>query len=147
MKLTLASVYALHALAYMAEQKLDKPIPSHDIAKAQGVPERFLLKVLKPLVSNTDPPVLLSIKGPHGGYRLARSASDINLCEILEAVDGPISGKAPVPEPKEDKDRDRMKKFDRTLHGKFEKVCKETAAIIRKHLEKVHLSDFVARRR
>src|SRR5262245_29579805 len=108
MKLTLASVYALHALAYMAEQKHDRPIASHHIAEAQGVPERFLLKVLKPLVSNTDPPVLLSIKGPNGGYRLAREASDITLLDIVEAVDGPIRGLAPIPKPKKKEEEDRM---------------------------------------
>ncbi len=146
MKLTLASVYALHALAHMAEQKDDRPIASHKIAEAQGVPERFLLKVLKPLVT-ADPPVLLSIKGPNGGYRLARPASEITLREVVEAVDGPIRGQAPVPKPREKKDEERMKNFDRTLHGKFEKACKETSAIIRKHLDQIHISDFIGRRR
>ena len=39
--------------------------------------------------------MLLSIKGPNGGYRLARPAHDITMLEILEAVDGPIRGQAP----------------------------------------------------
>src|SRR5271165_3584057 len=95
MKLTRASSYALHAVAYMATQKSDRPIASHNIAKARGIPERFLLKVLKPLVSAR---VLLSIKGPNGGYRLAKPAKDINMLEILEAVDGPIRGQAPFSE-------------------------------------------------
>jgi len=146
MKLTLASVYALHALAYMAEQKHDRPIASHHIAEAQGVPERFLLKVLKPLVT-ADPAILLSIKGPNGGYRLARPAADINFLEIIEAVDGPIRGMAPVPKAKDEKDQERMKRFDRTLHGKFEKTCKETALLIRKHLENVHITDFLGKKR
>jgi Rrf2 family protein len=146
MKLTLASVYALHALAFMAEQKHDRPIPSHDIAAAQGVPERFLLKVLKPLVT-CEPAILLSIKGPHGGYRLARNASEVNLLEVLEAVEGPIRGLAPMPKPREKKDEERMKKFDRSLHSKFEKTCKETAVLIRTHLEQVHISDYVGRKR
>src|ERR1700722_16592875 len=64
MKLTRASSYALHAVAFMAVQKHDRPIASHNIAQARGIPERFLLKVLKPLVSAR---VLLSVKGPNGG--------------------------------------------------------------------------------
>src|SRR6516225_7690794 len=87
MKLTRASSYALHAVAYMATQKHNRPVPSHIVARDRGVPERFLLKVLKPLVSAR---VLLSVKGPHGGYRLARPAGEITLLEVLEAVDGPI---------------------------------------------------------
>src|SRR5437879_13666166 len=77
----------------MATQKQNKPVASHHIAKARGIPERFLLKVLKPLVSAR---VLHSIKGPNGGYRLARSASDISMLEIIEAVDGPLRGMAPL---------------------------------------------------
>src|SRR5215475_16180012 len=93
MKLTRASSYALHAVAYMATQKHERPVASHHIAHARGIPERFLLKVLKPLVSAR---VLLSIKGPNGGYRLARPANDITMLEVLEAVDGPIRGLAPL---------------------------------------------------
>src|SRR5262249_39070582 len=93
MKLTRASSYALHAVAYMAAQKKDLPTASHVIAANRGIPERFLLKVLKPLVSAQ---VLLSVKGPSGGYRLARSAGDISVLEVIEAVDGPIRGHAPT---------------------------------------------------
>ncbi len=110
MKLTRASSYALHAVAYMAAQKHDRPIASHKIAEARGIPERFLLKVLKPLVSAR---VLLSIKGPNGGYRLARSAGDISMLEILEAVDGPIRGQAPLTE-----------ESNGPLNHKLEVICK-----------------------
>src|ERR687886_2839600 len=95
MKLTRASSYALHAVTFMASQKHDRPVASHNIAHARGIPERFLLKVLKPLVSAR---VLLSIKGPNGGYRPARSPNEISMLEILEAVDGPIRGQAPFTE-------------------------------------------------
>src|SRR5438270_4771663 len=93
MKLTRASSYALHAVVFMAAQKDDRPIASHLIAQARGIPERFLLKVLKPLVSAQ---VLHSIKGPNGGYRLARAANEITMLDVLEAVDGPIRGQAPI---------------------------------------------------
>src|SRR5438552_17615422 len=89
MKLTRASSYALHAVFYMAGQKQNKPVPSHLVARARGIPERFLLKVLKPLVSVR---ILHSVKGPNGGYRLARSANQVSLLELIEAVDGPIRG-------------------------------------------------------
>src|SRR5438094_7851364 len=79
MKLTRASSYALHAVAHLATQKPNVPVPSHLVARARGIPERFLLKVLKPLVSAR---VLHSVKGPNGGYRLARPASAISIVEI-----------------------------------------------------------------
>ena len=51
MKLSRASSYAVHALVYMAAQKHDRPIASHLVAAKRGIPERFLLKILKPLVA------------------------------------------------------------------------------------------------
>lgn len=131
MKLTRASSYALHAVAFMAQQKQhDRPVASHNIAQARGIPERFLLKVLKPLVSAR---VLLSIKGPNGGYRLAKKADDITMLEVLEAVDGPIRGQAPFSE-----------ESNGPLNHKLENICKQSAEVVRKQLEKVKMSDLVS---
>lgn len=131
MKLTRASSYALHAVAFMASQKSDKPVASHHIAKERKIPERFLLKVLKPLVGAR---VLLSVKGPNGGYRLARAANQITMLEILEAVDGPIRGQSPFGEGEDN---------GSPLNTKLETICKNTAEQIRKQLEKVKVSDLV----
>ncbi len=133
MRLTRAASYALHAVAYMANQKSDRPVASHKIAQDRGIPERFLLKVLKPLVSAR---VLLSIKGPNGGYRLARPASDISMLEILEAVDGPIRGIAPLTE-----------ENSNPLNHKLESICKDCADEVRKKLEKIKISTITGRGR
>src|SRR5947209_2296552 len=93
MRLTRASSYALHAVAFMAKQKDARPVPSHVVARARGIPERFLLKVLKPLVSAR---ILHSVKGPNGGYRLARPVSQVCLLDVIEAVDGPVRGQSPL---------------------------------------------------
>jgi Rrf2 family protein len=130
MKLTRASSYALHAVAYMAQQKTDKPIASHNIAEERDIPERFLLKVLKPLVSAR---VLQSIKGPNGGYKLARPANDITILEILEAVDGPIQGHASWSE-----------ENNPVLNSRLDNICRESADVVRKYLEKKRLSDLVS---
>lgn len=148
MKLTRASSYALHAVVHMAQQKVQNiPVASHTIAAERGIPERFLLKVLKPLVSHR---ILLSVKGPNGGYRLARSPSDITMLEIVEAVDGDVRGYAP--ERPTDKDKDHttseIRKFNQiwnTLQPRLEQVCGQTAEQTRKSLEKVRVSDLVNR--
>jgi Rrf2 family protein len=131
MKLTRASNYALHAVAYMAQQKEDKPVASHLIAQKRGIPERFLLKVLKPLVSAR---VLMSIKGPNGGYRLAKAPAEISMLEIVEAVDGPIRGQAPF----------TNSEGDGALNANLEKVCKAAADQTKKTLDRVKVSDLVS---
>ena len=132
MRLTRASSYALHAVAYMAAQKQNRPIASHLIARARGIPERFLLKVLKPLVSAR---LLHSIKGPNGGYRLARSASDISMLEVVEAVDGPIRGQAPL----------SQTQGDGALDRRLETICNQSAEQLRKQLHKVRLSELASK--
>jgi Rrf2 family protein len=131
MKLTTAASYALHALAYMAAQKTtDKPIASHKIAHERGIPERFLLKVLKPLVSAG---VLRSAKGPNGGYYLAQPAADISMLQIVEAVDGTIRGHAP-----------RTKEDNGAMNGKLEKICNKGAEQTREYLGKITLTELAS---
>ena len=127
MKLTRASTYALHAIVHMAALKENPIVASHHVAQARGIPERFLLKVLKPLVAAR---VLHSVKGPNGGYRLARPATQITMLEIVEAVDGPIRGQVP-PLSGNGNRVDRM----------FEDVCNQAADKVRKQLQKVRISD------
>ena len=128
MRLTRASSYALYAVVYMANQKNNRPIPSHLVARARKIPERFLLKVLKPLVSAR---VLHSVKGPNGGYRLARAPAQITLLDIVEAVDGPLQGHAPLSEDQ----------GSNPLNRKLDAICKQGADLVRRQFNKVRVSD------
>lgn len=130
MKLTRASSYAIQALAYMGAQKHNRPVASHHIAQARGIPERFLLKVLKPLVSAR---VLQSIKGPNGGYRLAKTPHDISLLEVLEAVDGPIRGQAAF----------SREENESSLNRRLDQICNQAAEQVRKQFQKVRISELV----
>jgi Rrf2 family protein len=112
----------------MAVQKHNRPVASHQVAHARGIPERFLLKVLKPLVSAR---VLQSIKGPNGGYRLAKGPHDITLLEILEAVDGPIRGQASF----------SREETDTHLNKRLDQLCQQTADVVRKQFGKVRLAE------
>jgi len=132
MKLTLASRYALHAVVHMACLKKDDPVSSHLIAAARGISDRFLLKVLKPLVSAQ---ILVSVRGPSGGYHLARSAHDISMLEVLEAVDGPIRGNAPA----------GKNEKNSALGKRLEEICNQCAEQTRKHLGKVKISELASK--
>jgi Rrf2 family protein len=132
MKLTRAASYAIHALVFMAAQKQNKPVASHLVAQARGIPERFLLKVLKPLVSVR---VLQSIKGPNGGYRLAKGPHDITLLEVLEAVDGPIRGQASF----------SHNETNGALNKRLDAICTQAAETVRKQLHKVRISELASK--
>ena len=117
----------------MAQQKShEKPLASHHIAAARTIPERFLLKVLKPLVTAR---LLLSVKGPNGGYRLAKPPEKISMLEVIEAVDGPIRGHAPFEE-----------EGNGPLNHKLEAICKKGAETTRSQLEKVTIAELAAKK-
>jgi DNA-binding IscR family transcriptional regulator len=78
----------------------------------------YMLKVLKPLVSAR---ILYSLRGAHSGYRLARSAQEITLLEIVEAVDGPLRGLAPALEAA----------ASAPLDGRLTVICDQAAATLR----------------
>lgn len=130
MKLNRASAYALHAVAYLARMENQRPVASHIIAREQGVPERFLLKVLKPLVVAG---LLLSVRGPNGGYRLARPANKISVLEVIEAAEGPIRGQAPS-----------LGERPGTLDERLQGICDQAAEQLRKYLGKARITELIA---
>jgi Rrf2 family protein len=129
MRLTHSSLYALRALAHMAAEGEARPLASQAIARAHGISTKYLLKALKRLVSAG---VLLSRKGPRGGYRLARPAAKVTLLEVVEAVDGPVPAEAPgVAEGEAGK----------ALDARLQEVCEHLAGLTRRRLAGVRLSD------
>ena len=131
MRLTRACSYAIHAMVHMAARKGTGPRPSHLTAREEGIPERFLLKVLKPLVSRG---MLRSVKGPNGGYQLAKAPREITLLEIVEAIEGPIEANISF----EGSDTHGL---EEQLHA----ICGQAADAVRRQLQKVRLSDLVAK--
>jgi Rrf2 family protein len=129
--MTRAASYAIHALVHMANRKDNRPLPSHLTAQEEGIPERFLLKVLKPLVSRG---VLRSVKGPNGGYQLAKTPKDITLLEIIEAVDGPIQANISF-----------EGKNTAGLEKQLQTICTQAADAVRKQFQKVRLSELAGK--
>jgi Rrf2 family protein len=134
-KLSHATSYALHALVYIASQKPDQPVASHTIAEATGLPEGFLLKVLKPL---TAARILVSLKGPNGGYRLARPTDQITLLEVLETVDGSVQSEVPVVETEGGM---RTPGINPQLQKAWDRATKQ----VRQRLRKVSVRDLVGK--
>jgi Rrf2 family protein len=121
--------YALLALEYLAARGWGRPAAAHDIAEARGAPERVLQRALRALASAG---LLRPVKGPNGGYRLARPASQVTLLEVVEAVDGPVGGHAvPAPEGGDG--------FD----ARLEAVWCAAAGEVRRQLGRVRISDLL----
>jgi Rrf2 family protein len=92
MKLSRTAGYALAATLQLAEADPSMPIPCSRLAAQGHMPERFLLQILRSLVTHG---ILHSTRGVEGGYTLRRPAEDISLLDVIEAVDGPMKSVPP----------------------------------------------------
>ena len=82
--------YALRALLFMAtlSMRKDKKIVTVDeIADGQGLPKRFLRRILQRLAKNK---ILSSYKGQDGGFSFLKNPSEIGFVDILEIFQGGI---------------------------------------------------------
>lgn len=78
--------YGLQAMFYIAlHSAQDKNVELSEIAETQNIPKHFLSKILQLLVKNK---LLISMRGPNGGFRLSRDPEKICLLDVVEAIDG-----------------------------------------------------------
>jgi Rrf2 family protein len=83
-----ACEYGLRAVIYMARSGADGApawVSARRIATELGIPFHFLSKIFQQLGGAG---LVVSSRGPKGGVRLARPPSDINLLQIVQALDG-----------------------------------------------------------
>jgi len=78
--------YGLIAMLCMAS-KPDEVISAHRMAQMYGMSQPLLTNVLKTL---THGGLVSSVRGANGGYQLTRMAEQINLAQLVEALQGPL---------------------------------------------------------
>jgi Rrf2 family protein len=90
MQLTRSADYAVRAMLDIAEQCSQNKgrARTHLVAERQDIPPALLAKLVPLLVRSG---LLNSQRGARGGLSLARPASEINMLEIVEAIEGPIA--------------------------------------------------------
>lgn len=88
MKLTTRSEYGLLALIYLARHQDEGFISIDVIAKAQGIPPKFLEQLMLALKRAH---FLRSAKGQKGGYQLAKKPNQISLAEVIRLFDGALA--------------------------------------------------------
>jgi Rrf2 family iron-sulfur cluster assembly transcriptional regulator len=84
MKLSTKGRYAMVALADIALQPNGKLVTLSDIAQRQKISLPYLEQLFVKLRRGK---LVQSVRGPGGGYRLARPASEIRVVDVLAAVD------------------------------------------------------------
>ncbi len=87
MRLTTKGRYAVTAMLDLAVHANDKPVPLADISQRQGISLSYLEQLFARLRRQG---LVLSARGPGGGYRLSRPAKEIAVVDVLSAIDEKI---------------------------------------------------------
>ena len=87
MKLSSKGRYAVMAMADLAREGVDGPVTLAEIASRQEISQSYLEQLFARL---RRAGVVQSVRGPGGGYRLARPADEIDIAAIILAVDEPV---------------------------------------------------------
>jgi Rrf2 family protein len=82
--LTNTAEYALRAVLYLARSGEPEPVRVDTVAADLQIPRNYLSKVMHVLARHG---LLRSIRGPSGGFMLARPASEITLAQVIEHFD------------------------------------------------------------
>ena len=108
----------------MARSESSAPVPCSKLATEGEMPERFLLQILRVLVTHG---ILKSTRGVDGGYALTKPAEQISLLEVIEAIDGPLGGEnatalGEVPDAVQDKLQSALKHVTKTARKQLESI-------------------------
>ncbi len=84
-KYGIQSLILLASIKKGADSQIDEYVLGKQLSSALSIPKEYIHKVLHILVNKK---LVTSMKGPQGGFRLARAPADITLFDIVKAIDG-----------------------------------------------------------
>ncbi len=85
MKISTKGRYALRLMLDIAMNSTVNPVPLKDTAERQSISVKYLEQIISSLVRVG---YVKSIRGPQGGYRLAKAPADYTVGMILRQVEG-----------------------------------------------------------
>jgi Rrf2 family protein len=80
--------YGVRATIELAAAGKDAVVKGERLADAQQIPLHFLENILGDL---RQAGIITTRRGPEGGYKLARPASDVTVADVIRAVEGPLA--------------------------------------------------------
>lgn len=88
MKLSTRGKYGVRALFEISRNYGRGPLSIKEIAERQRISLSYLEQILHKL---SKAGIIESVRGPHGGYELARKPADITIGDVVRALEGPIA--------------------------------------------------------
>lgn len=88
MKISTKGKYGLEALVDLTVHATEGPVNLKSISSRQNLSENYLEQIFLMLRRNK---LVVSTRGAQGGYKLARSAEEISVLDVLNALEGPLA--------------------------------------------------------
>lgn len=85
---SVATKYAIRAVCHLAHLTPGARAQVKEISEALDIPQAFLSKILQDLAKKG---ILVSTKGPGGGFQLNCSPSETSLYTLVQTVEGPMA--------------------------------------------------------
>ncbi|MCH7414488.1 Rrf2 family transcriptional regulator [Belliella sp. R4-6] len=80
--------YAIKTILFLYENKDKTPISAKSISEQENIPYKFLENILRDLRTHQ---VVKSMRGPVGGYSLAKDPNEITVTQLMRIIDGPVA--------------------------------------------------------
>ena len=135
MKLSTKIRYGVRAMIDIGTHCSDRPVPLNNVSKRQDVSAKYL-EAIMPALKAAE--LVCSIKGPGGGYTLARRPQEITLYDIFAALEGPACLVDCVNQPESCHRQTSCVSYD---------VWKNLSQLINDNLKSVTISELIARQR
>ena len=137
MRLTTKSRYGTRAIFDIAYHAAGRPIQIKDISRRQEIPQRYLEQIFQKLKKAN---IVKSVRGPGGGYVLARDPADITVGDVIKAVKEPIDPVFCV-----DNEYKSNKKCNRSDQCVTRLVWKEAGEKITEYFDSITVNDLCGR--
>lgn len=85
MKISTKGRYSLRLMLDLAQHYEDGPLSLKDISERQNISKKYLEQIVPLLAKNG---LLTSNRGHMGGYRLAKSPTEISVADVVECTEG-----------------------------------------------------------
>lgn len=83
LRLSRKTLFAIEAVLDIAYHAGSEPVQSREITRRQGIPRRYLEQALQSLVRHG---LLVGVRGPRGGYRLAKERRRITVGDVIRII-------------------------------------------------------------
>ena len=132
MKISTKGRYALRMMVDIAQQGRECPVALREIAQRQGISVKYLEQIVRQL---SICGYLKSLRGPHGGYQLARDPKDYTVYEILQITEGSLQSVACLD--------DEVNQCDRYYECPTIGIWEGLGEVIREYLSQITLEQIV----